>query len=337
MTGRRVLLIGPTFHGYTAAIGDGLQSRGHEVHRWEYDSLDGLGAKIHHKVRHELPDLLGGAHGWRAQQSRTTDEAIRIVRQVRPDIVVAIKADPLLPDFWAAVGEVGALRHLWLYDEIRRMRHAPGTLDIVDRVATYSAQDARALNDAGYQPLHIPNAFDSRLPHGSTIPSDHVLFVGARYPNRAGLLEALVAAGVDVLAVGRGWSHHPYDRIRTWELRRPSVPNMRDVSRAQAYAMMAGAMANVNSHFDQDGFTMRTFEIPGVGGVQLIDRPDISDYYEPDHEVLIYGSADELLELCHRIASDRAWARTLGERAQRRTLAEHTLAHRVALLESQWH
>ena len=50
---------------------------------------------------------------------------------------------------------------------------------------------------------------------------------------------------------------------------------------------MAGAAANLNIHHDQHGSTMRTFEILGAGGLQLVDREDVAVHYEPGTEVLV--------------------------------------------------
>ena len=51
--------------------------------------------------------------------------------------------------------------------------------------------------------------------------------------------------------------------FRWTRARLPDVPSARGVDRAQAYGLTAGAVASLNSHTDQDGFTMRTFELPG--------------------------------------------------------------------------
>jgi spore maturation protein CgeB len=138
---------------------------------------------------------------------------------------------------------------------------------------------------------------------------------------------------VPVRAFGRQWSRHPWDRVRTWDLRRPDLPAGRDLDRASAYAVMADAVATLNIHGDQDGFTMRTFEACGVGGVQLIDRADVTHLYEPGVELATYGCDDELLDLCRRAQRDRAWTESLRVAGRRRTLADHTFATRVAVLE----
>lgn len=334
MSSRRILLVGPVFHGYTASLADTLAERGHVVTTHVYDAMSGPLDRLRVKVREELPDRVGRST-WPSTQRRATDAAVAVLRDVAPDLVLAVKADVLTPRFWAEATRLGARTHLWLYDELRRMRTDPQVLGMVDVLTSYSAADTADLVARGLPASHVANGFDARL-RWQAVPSRDVLFVGARYPNRERLLLDLHRRGVPVRAVGRDWSHHPWDRLRTWDPRRPAVPGARDVGRAVGYGMMAGAAASLNVHHDQDGFTMRTFEIPGTGGLQLVDRPDIGSLYEPGTEVLVFADAEEAAELAARALTDRAWARRVGEAGRRRTLAEHTMAHRVAQLERSW-
>ena len=146
----------------------------------------------------------------------------------------------------------------------------------------------------------------------------------------------MVAAGLPVRAYGRAWSRHPYDILRTKQFKDSGVPAGRDIDRSEAYGIMASSPATLNIHNNQDGFTMRTFEAPGVGALQVIDRPDVDRYYIPGEEVLVYQSIDELIEICTRIFRDPKWARKIREAGQKRTLAEHTFDQRVKILEQLW-
>ena len=202
-------------------------------------------------------------------------------------------------------------------------------------MVSYSPKDVAHLRMRGLRVEHVLDAFDHTIRY-SPRPSGEVVFVGARYPDRARILTGLYDRGVPVRAYGRDWSRHPVDRMRTWELQRPPVPSARDVDRATAFGVTAGAIAALNSHTNQDGFTMRTYELPGTRSLQLIDRPDVEQIYEPGREVLVFADLDELAELCRRAHRDPRWAQTIAEEGRRRTLAEHTFDHRVPLLESAW-
>ncbi|MDO4916760.1 MAG: glycosyltransferase, partial [Rothia sp. (in: high G+C Gram-positive bacteria)] len=141
---------------------------------------------------------------------------------------------------------------------------------------------------------------------------------------------------IPVKAFGKQWSRHWWDVARTRNFNHPHIETGRDLDRSEAYGVMASSPATLNIHGDQDGFTMRTFEASGVGGLQILDRLDVDRYYVPGKEVLVYQSRDELIEICQRIFSEPAWAQKIREAGQARTLAEHTFAHRIQRLKQLW-
>ncbi|GAA5108139.1 hypothetical protein GCM10023339_06830 [Alloalcanivorax gelatiniphagus] len=336
VNGRRILLVAPAFHGYGESIAGALRRAGHQVDLHPYDRNETVADKLRTKLVHELPGRLGSTAGERARETTLTARAVAAVRTTRPEVVVTVKGDVLGVDYWDAVDSSGARQLLWLYDELARMDLDDAVLTSRPSIVSYSPHDVAAMRDRGLRVEHVLDAFDHTIAF-TPVPSDEVVFIGARYPDRTRLLEGLHHRGVPVRAYGRDWSRHPVDRIRTWQLRRPDdVPSARGVDRATAYGLTAGAAAALNSHTAQDGFTMRTYELPGTGSLQLIDRPDVDTLYEPGREVLVFTDLDELVGLCERARTDRRWAREIAARGRARTLAEHTFDHRVPLLEAAW-
>lgn len=333
--GLRILLVAPAFHGYGESIAGALRRAGHDVQTHAYDLNATLGAKVRTKLLHELPDRLGSEAGARRRRVEMTARATAAVRDARPDVIITVKGDGLAADYWHAVDASGARQLLWLYDELARMQFDEDVLTSRPSIVSYSPHDVAGLSRRGLRAAHVLDAFDDTIAF-TPIRSDDVVFVGARYPERTRILEGLHQRGVSVRAYGRDWSRHPADRLRTWQVDRPDIPTGRDVSRAEAYAITAGAVGAINSHTDQDGFTMRTYELPGTGSLQLIDRPDIDQLYEPGREVLVFRDLDELNDHCRRAQRDREWARGIAEAGRARTLAHHTFDHRVPQLESAW-
>lgn len=330
----RLLIVSPSFHGYWQAYEGAFRRLGHPTRTLRYDELGGVLARLGHKARVELVDRLGG--DGRARWARQVSaRAARAVRSSRPERVLVIRGDVLQEDFWEAVADVGARPVTLVYDEIERMSTSYEAVMAHGPVASYSAHDTAALAARGAHVVHVRDGYDSHLPYRPR-SSDEVVFIGANYGQRGALLAHLDRSGVAVRAYGRSFSRHPVDLARTWLARRPPVPSHRDVPRQVAYGIQAGAVASLNIHDRQDGFTMRTYEIPGVGGLELIDRDDVADLYEPGREVLVFHSPEELVDLCRRAATDTAWARGVREAGRRRTLAEHTIDHRAAELEALW-
>jgi spore maturation protein CgeB len=327
----KVLVVSPGFHGYSGAMAVALRALGHEPVVHAYDQPVRWPGRVAVSVLHRFPESERVAR----VRAGLTDLAIGALREVRPDVVVIVKGDQLGGAWWEALAECRLPRVTWLYDELRRMRYTAATLEAIGPLASYSLKDVDSLSRRGVPVAHVPVGFDHfTRPAGP--PVYGLTFVGARYASRERTLRFLTTAQVPVTAYGRDWSRHPLDVVRSGFLTDPGVRSARALARERAYGVMKGSHATLNLHGDQDGFTMRTFEAAGVGGVQLCDRADVARHYEPGREVLTFSSEDELLALARRSLSDRRWADEIRRRGRRRTLAEHTLVHRMRALEALW-
>lgn len=333
---KRVLIVSPGFHGYYAAIARAFGELGYDVATVRYDAAATNKEKVWRKVRHELPSRLRG-HDAHLSSEVVSQRTIQSLREAAPDLVLVVRGDVLTEEFWAEASRGGRPVAVWMYDEIRRTTFDPAMVAPHARLATYSAHDAEDLRGRGFDALHVPLGFDTTGGVSDTqLGTGEITFVGAPSPKRLGALRALQDHGMPVAAWGRGWSDHWVDRARTWRLASLGVPAGRDLPSEMTHAVMRNSAATLNIHGDQDGFTMRTFEAAGVGAVQLIDRDDVTEFYEPGREVLVFRDEAELLDLGRQVlASPRDFAE-LRSRARRRTLAEHTLRHRAQTLETLW-
>lgn len=330
----KLLLVSPAFQGYWKSIASAWEQLGYDVETHCYDAYKTPRDKIRVKAEFELRDRLG-LDGMAARKKLETTRAQQAVRDTRPDYVFVIKGDTLQEPFWAEIERAGAKKQLWLYDELRRTEWGEDRLRAVGHIASYSREDTKTLTGQGFDTAHLPLAFDPDKPF-VPVPSREVNFIGARYPKREQQLVYLHEHGIPVRAYGRTWSSHPVDRLRTWMEHKPVVPAGRDLPLDEAWGRMAGAAATLNIHGDQDGFTMRTFEACGVGGVQLIDRPEVSEFYEPGVELLPYSSDEELLELAQRATKDFSWGAKIRDAGRKRTLAEHTFLSRMKEADAWW-
>ncbi|WP_271985775.1 CgeB family protein [Pseudoclavibacter terrae] len=328
---QRVLLISPAFHGYWKAISDALKFRGHEVHPHCYDAPNGLPGKVQNKLIHELPVALQ----WPALREAASVRAVRALDRVQPDVILVIKGDQLTDTWWSAAEKSGAARVLWLYDELERMSYSPERLRELGPVVSYSKRDVEALRLAGVQAAHVPDAHDSLLEF-TPKPITGLSFIGARYSRREELLRAVAVEGIDVVAFGREWSRSLWDIARTRRFRGAGFPSGGDVPRAEYYGIMAGSSATLNMHGDGHDFSMRTFEAPGVGGLSLIDKPEVERYYDVGTETLVYSGAEDVVDIMRRAELDSVWSQSIRDAGRRKTLAKHTFVHRVAEIEQLW-
>ncbi len=329
----RIALVSPGFHSYYRSIQVGLEQLGHTVFPVVYDGRESVSAKIFGKLGTDLPAKFGRYTSKRERHTATSRVAAELA-EIRVDVLLVVKGDVLDPDLVASFGRAGTQTVLWLYDELRRTRHQIDDLRVYDKVASYSRSDVRKLFELHVEVKYVPLAFDETLAgtSGSPAQTPDLAFIGSRYGRREELLVAATRADLTVHAYGRDWSRRPIDRARSLTWYRPQIAASGDVDREQAAGIMSEAVSVLNVHGDQDGFTMRTFEACGVGGLQLIDRDDVAEVYEPDREILVFHDSTELIELVQRAKREPAWADEIRRAGRRRTLADHTFKVRCAEL-----
>jgi spore maturation protein CgeB len=75
------------------------------------------------------------------------------------------------------------------------------------------------------------------------------------------------------------------------------------------------------------------FEAAGAAACLITDAWEgLETFFEPDTEVLVARSGDEVAQ--HVRSLEAARAREIGQAAFRRVLSEHTYAHRAAQLDA---
>ncbi len=325
----RVLVVSPAFHGYWRAIVGALEVLGHDVSAHCYDSGDRC-VRFANAMSHRLPPIRS------AFEAHATEAAIDALHRVRPDAVFVVRGDALGSAWWDACARAGVHVAVWLYDELHRMRYTAPTLASAHVVFSYSLADVATLKADGVTAAFLPDGYDSLLAFTSR-PTPAVTLIGARYAPRERTLAALATENIPIAAYGREWSRHPWDVARTGRWRPSRFPAHRDLERPDYYGVMAGSLATLNVHGEgHDGLSMRTYEAPGVGGLQLIDRPAVAQFYDVGTEVLVFADDAELVEHARRALRDRAWADSVRRAGRARTLAHHTLVHRMREVERTW-
>ena len=122
-----------------------------------------------------------------------------------------------------------------------------------------------------------------------------------------------------------------------WERNVPELPNLRYLGHVyahdhNAFNCSSRMVLNINrssmARFGHSPAT-RIFEAAGAGACIVTDAWEgIERFLEPDREILVARSGDDVARLLQTVSEERA--RAIGGAAMRRTIAEHTYAHRAA-------
>lgn len=175
---------------------------------------------------------------------------------------------------------------------------------------------------------HAPVACDERF-------AGDLGFLGNRLPDREARVEEFFLRPAErlpqrrFLLGGSGWGDKPMPT---------NVSYLGHVYTADhnAFNCSPTAVLNINREsMARYGFSppTRVFEAAGAGACLITDHWEgIGQFLEPDREVLVVRSGEELTELIEDLTPERA--REIGSAALQRVLGEHTYAHRVERLEA---
>jgi len=101
---------------------------------------------------------------------------------------------------------------------------------------------------------------------------------------------------------------------------------------ADMYRVLLRSQITLNRHIDvAEGFAnnMRLFEATGCGALLVTEKAKNLQQYFSDDEVLSYSDPDHARDLIKWVQHEPKWAREMADRAQRRTLTEHSYLHRM--------
>ena len=158
-----------------------------------------------------------------------------------------------------------------------------------------------------------------------------VCFLGNRLPDREARVEELflraaaLAPDQSFLLGGEGWG----DKQMPANVRYIGHVPTADHNRVNC---SAGMVLNINRASMADfGFSppTRVFEVSGAGTCLLCDDwPGISDCFEPESEILVVKSAEDVVKALH--THDTAARKGIGAAFHARGLRDHTYAQRAA-------
>jgi spore maturation protein CgeB len=198
---------------------------------------------------------------------------------------------------------------------------------VVERYRTLGANECVPVYNALDPETHHPVAPVPRF-------AADLSFLGNRLPDREQRVDAFFLAAADAaparafLLGGAGWDG------------RELPANVRLLGHVptgdhNAFNCTPLAVLNVSREsMAANGWSpaTRVFEAAGAGACLITDEWEgIELFLEPDEEVLVASGGDAVAAHVEGLTTERA--RTLGERARRRVLAEHTYDRRAELVE----
>ena len=329
---------------YYRGILKALADRGHRITFYESDAYN-------RQEHRDIPDppyarvVVYSANGT-SQVERCLKEASRA------DLIVKASGNGIFDGLLeAAVASMKTPRNIVAFWDV----DAPATLDRVqqnesdpfrtlipqyDVIFTYGGGEPvctayRALGANQCVPIY--NALDPQTHHpvapNARFTAD-LSFLGNRLPDREARVEEffLRAAALlprhQFLLGGSGWDN------------KPLPPNINYIGHVytrdhNAFNCTPKTVLNINREsMARYGFSpaTRVFEAAGAGACLITDAFEgIEFFYEPNEEILVAQNGEDVAGILQELQPHRAYQ--IGQAALRRSLAEHTYAHRAALVD----
>jgi hypothetical protein len=154
-----------------------------------------------------------------------------------------------------------------------------------------------------------------------------LMFAGGADPERVSLLTALIEAGLNVALYGGYWERH-----------RPTRGSARGHVDADGLRKaVAGASISLClvRRANRDGNSMRTFEVPAMGGCLLMERtPDHETLFGPDGDAVVYfdGPSDAIDRARHLLAHPAERSRLAARARDLIARGAHTYRDRLTVM-----
>ena len=199
---------------------------------------------------------------------------------------------------------------------------------VTDEYRSVGARECFAIYNAFDPDVHFPVAPDTRF-------VCDVSFLGNRLPDREARVQefflkpAYLASAQRFVLGGSGWSDKPIP---------PNVSYLGHIYTADHNAFNCSARMVLNISRDsmaRYGFSpaTRVFEAAGAAACLITDAWEgIEAFLQPGKEILVAYSGADVARIVRELDAERA--RSIGEAARNRVLAEHTYERRGTLVES---
>jgi spore maturation protein CgeB len=152
---------------------------------------------------------------------------------------------------------------------------------------------------------------------------------GNLYANRVAFFEQLADMNLDIRIWGNAGSRWmKLDRIKSY------LRNEYIMEQKKGMAFLLSKIVLNNLHPGEvAGINCRAFEIPAMGGFQMINwRNGLDDLFEPGKEVVAFNSFSDLKEKIRYYLSNEQERKRVAENAYKKVHQEHTYANRLAIL-----
>lgn len=265
-------------------------------------------------------------------RSRMNRALLAAVNDFKPDLVVVDKGIGVQYSTVQQIRSTGAITANWFPDDLQSLNWVLANALAYDYFFHFDSFSVSQLRAQGH-----PNAY--LLPLGCA-PDLHrtirvsereraqydcdICFVGSCHSRREEVLSCLTDYKLKIWGY-KDWECSPLSRFYMGKI-------TNGVEMVKLHNI-AGICLNIHYKSEAHGANMRTFEIAGCGGFQVVDyRQDMEDCFEDGKEIIIFKETDDLRRKIDYYLRHEAERATIAKAGQVRAYRDHTLLHRAERL-----
>jgi spore maturation protein CgeB len=231
-----------------------------------------------------------------------SDTMLRICREAQPKYLLSTGLAPIDSSSLMAIGRLGIKRLNYLTDDPRnpahRSRFFSEALPYYDHIFSTRLNNIDELENAGCRNVsYLPFAYNPKL-HFPQAPGKEerliyecdVAFIGGADRDRISYVRRLIQEGFKIALYGGYWDRFP--EMRKYARGHIEPETMRKVVSAAKINLCLVRRAN------RDGNSMRSFEIPAIGGCMLTeDTGEHRKIFGAEGDAVIYfRTIDEMIQ-----------------------------------------
>ncbi len=281
---------------------------------------------------HDMTESLFGKVWHKLQITRIRQKVNKVIiqryREVKPDVVLIFKGEDITPDTLQELrSEEGILvnynpDHPFYFEkETVSSKNITECISMYDLYLTYSQEIKEQLSREGVPAGCIPFGYDARMIKkaqnlNKEVPS--FLFVGAWDQDREEWLSQMTDKVNLEIYGNQDWSLMSRGKeVATSFQNRYLI--------GEEYANVVSRSAGVINllrpqNMREQSHNMRTFEVPGYGGVLISQRTDEQmSYFEEDKEAIFFSDIEELIDKLDFLVRNPNHARQIKEQALNRS------------------
>lgn len=202
------------------------------------------------------------------------------------------------------------------------------SIKLYDYYFSYADDAVKELIKLGVKSQKIPFAFDSNGFEFKELTKENEVikacFLGNADKFRAQFINKLATLGLEIDVFGENWSEY---KLNKGVIISPAKYGPDFWLTLQKYAVQLNLLRphNYTTH------NMRSFDIPGAGGIMLAPHTDDhASFFKDKLEVFLFNDVNDAFQICKQILGITFEERQqLRKAARLKALNEHTYAHRV--------